>query len=351
VDVDEEMIDDEAAEEEEEDALADGMLENQRRIDRLVREHLSTSDGLQLLAPNDLSAALDDFVNRDEKAAISKLCQTRLKAVQMSVNADDQENTDDIDRLTSKIYEAVKVQLNKPSKHKPVMDENTAPPPQMSKKRPRASATAVDDDEDATPAATAEDGEPTQPATQKKPPRRRASANPRTPAPPLVGDDFDDEIEDSDAEVIPLSAPMTKSTQPSRATAIASTRRKQNAAKRPVARDDAPSDSDDSFNIDDEVIEASDDDEVVEASPPARGRKRAVVPAATKPAAKKAKPAAKPPARRAKVTRGRAARGDDSGDDVDEIIAPSRRSARATQNTSTQGTQNTWGRSRRSSGA
>ena len=65
VDVDEDMIDEEAAALEEEDDLADGMLENQRRIDRLVREHLSTSDGLQLLTPNYLSAALYDFVNRD----------------------------------------------------------------------------------------------------------------------------------------------------------------------------------------------------------------------------------------------------------------------------------------------
>ena len=349
VDVDEDMIDQEAAALEEEDALADGMLENQRRIDRLVREHLSTSDGLQLLTPNDLSAALDDFVNRDEKAAISKLCQTRLKAVQTSVNADDQENTDDVDRLTSKIYEAVKVQLNKPSKHKPVMDENTAPPPpQASKKRARVSTAAVEND-DAAPTATVEDAEPTQPATQKKQrTQRRASAKPPTPEPPRVDDDSDDEIEDSDADVIPLSAPVEKSTRPSRAAAIASTRVKRNAAKKPVVRDDAPSDSDDSFIVDDEVIEASDEDEVIDASPPARGRKRA---AATKPATKKAKPAAKPPTGRAKATRGRAATGDDSGDDVDEIIAPSRRGTRGTQNTSTQGTQNTWGRSRRSSGA
>lgn len=344
-------IDDDMAQEDElgmeEEAQAEGLLEDQRRIDRLVREHLSASEGLQLLTSNDLSAALDDFVNRDEKTAIAKLCSTRLKDVQTSVNAEAQ-NADDPTQLMTKIQEAVQLQMKKPTKHKPVLEENandgtSAAAP---KRRGRASTAAApaDVENEAAAANDAPTQPPTQKATQKKPAAtRRAPAKKKTPTPePEVISDFDDEdeIEDSDADVIPLSQPVKTAARPSRAAAIASTRamRKQT----PSSPNEVP-DSEDEFDADDEVIEASDSEDDVGIAP-ARGRKRAA------PAAKKA-PAKKPRATtsRAKVP-ARRATGDDSGDDVDDVAPTRGRSTRGTQNT--QGTQNTtqnntWGRSRR----
>lgn len=325
---------------------ANGAMENQRRIDRLVREHLSASEGLRLLAPTDLSAALDDFVNKDEKAAISQLCQRRLKAVQTSVNADNL-HENDADALLSKIYEAVKAQMSKPSKRKPVMDEATepevaaeAPLATRTNRRGRASV-AVDVDSEA----------PTQKKTPAK--RRPAAAKPPRPAtrPATRGDDAfdDDDIEDdSDVEVIPLSNPAPRPPRPSRAAAaVASTRVRRNAA----AAKDAAEDSDDSFDVDDEVIEASDEEEVI--AMPTRGKKRAAAPPtrATQRKTKATKTTTAAASRAKKTTRRtNGAAGDDSGDDVDEVVAPTRggRSTRGTQNT--QATQNTWGRTRRSTG-
>ena len=325
---------------------ANGAMENQRRIDRLVREHLSASEGLRLLAPTDLSAALDDFVNKDEKAAIAQLCQRRLKAVQTSVNADNL-HENDADALLSKIYEAVKAQMSKPSKRKPVMDEATepevaaeAPLATRTNRRGRASV-AVDVDSEA----------PTQKKTPAK--RRPAAAKPPRPAtrPATRGDDAfdDDDIEDdSDVEVIPLSNPAPRPPRPSRAAAaVASTRVRRNAA----AAKDAAEDSDDSFDVDDEVIEASDEEEVI--AMPTRGKKRAAAPPtrATQRKTKATKTTTAAASRAKKTTRRtNGAAGDDSGDDVDEVVAPTRggRSTRGTQNT--QATQNTWGRTRRSTG-
>jgi len=309
---------------------ANGAIENQRRIDRLVREHLSASEGLRLLAPTDLSAALDDFVNKDERAAIAQLCQRRLKAVQTSVNAENL-HENDADALLSKIYEAVKAQMSKPSKRKPVMDEVTeqavaaeAPLATRTNRRGRASV-AVDVDSEAP--------------TQKKTPAKRR------------GDDAfdDDDIEDdSDVEVIPLSNPAPRPPRPSRAAAaVASTRVRRNAA----AAKDAAEDSDDSFDVDDEVIEASDEEEVI--AMPTRGKKRAAAPPtrATQRKTKATKTTTAAASRAKKTTRRtNGTAGDDSGDDVDEVVAPTRdgRSTRGTQNT--QATQNTWGRTRRSTG-
>lgn len=335
-DLGEETANAEEAELEEADVGGEG-VEDQRRIDKLVREHLADSDGLQLLTSHDLSAALDDFVNRDEKAAIAQLCATRLKDVQQTVNADDQELvSDDVDGLISKIYEAVKEQLKKPMKHKLVMDENVEQPA-TKKGRGRQSAAVATT---VPPVANEEDAQ-TQPATQKRiqtkrsPPKRQVIE----PIDTKSDDDFDtfddDDIEDSDDEVIPLSNPAQKSTRASRATAIASTRVKKKAASIAAAAA-AASDSDKSFDADDDVIEPSDDENVVVA---ARGRKRAAA-ATVKSTQKKAK----------KQTAGRRSQrsaltpGEDSGDDVDELVAPSRsRSARGTQSA----TQNTWGRTRR----
>ena len=313
----------------EEDDIADGALEDQRRIDRLVREHLGDSDGLQLLTPHDLSAALDDFVNRDEKAAISQLCSQRLKAVQTSVNADEQTD-DDVDNLVNKIYEAVKEQLKKPSKHKTVMDENTEPKTVV-KKCGQGAAPAVTKINDELLGV--------EPPTQKRVPARQAISK-KVEAPLGAfdrGDESDDIIEDSDNEVIPLSNPIQKPVKASRATAIASTRAKRNAAKKLTVPTDVVSDSDDSFNVEDEDIEASDDDAPI-ALPAARGRKR---PAMTSTSKTQKKTKTHRPSKKA-------APDDDSGDEVDDVAAPpiSRRSMRGTQGT-TQGTQNTWGRSRR----
>ena len=316
---------------------ANGAMENQRRIDRLVREHLSASEGLQLLAPTDLSAALDDFVNKDEKTAIVQLCQRRLKAVQTSVNADNS-HENDADVLLSKINEAVKAQMSKPSKRKPVMDEATeeavaseVPLATTTNRRGRASV-AVGIDSEAP--------------TQKKTPAKRRAAAPQLP--PRGGDGFDDDDieDDSDVEVIPLSNPAPRPPRPSRAAAaVASTRVRRNAA----ATKDAAEDSDDSFDVNDEVIEASDDEDVI--AMPTRGKKRAATPPTR--ATQRATKATKTTASRAKKTptrRTNATAGDDSGDDVDEVVAPTRggRSTRGTQNTQT--TQNTWGRTRRSTG-
>lgn len=334
-------IDEEMAEgvdaEYEEDPQADGMLENQRRIDRLVREHLSTSEGLQLLTPNDLSAALDDFVNRDEKAAISKLCQTRLKAIQTSVNADER-GTDDVSELLSKIHDAVQVQLKKPSKHKPVMDENTAPKNAPGGGR-STGATASRKPTSPAPETALEpvvEQAPEPPRAQTKTPAHRAPTTRRKStarSEPVVDVVSDDEIEDSDVEEIPMSNPVTKS-RPTRAATIASMRNKKMAA---VAED-----SDDSFDEADEVIDASDED--IAPAPSTRGRKRPA-PAPTKTPKRKA---AKPPSGRARSTRAATAVDDDSGDDVDEIVAPSRTRATRTASGMTQGgTQSTWGRSRR----
>jgi len=335
--VDEEMADGVDAEYEE-DPQADGMLENQRRIDRLVREHLSTSEGLQLLTPNDLSAALDDFVNRDEKAAISKLCQTRLKAIQTSVNADER-GTDDVSELLSKIHDAVQVQLKKPSKHKPVMDENTAPK-NAARDDKSTGATASRKPTSAAPETALEpvvEQVPELPRAQAKTPVRRAPATRRKStaiSEPIVDVVSDDEIEDSDIEEIPMSNPVTKS-RPTRAATIASMRNKKKMTA--VAED-----SDDSFDEADEVIDASDED--VAPAPSTRGRKRPAH-APTKTPKRKA---AKPPSGRARSTRAATTVDDDSGDDVDEIVAPSRTRATRTASGMTQGgTQSTWGRSRR----
>jgi double-strand break repair protein MRE11 len=335
--IDDEMADDVDAEYEE-DPQADGMLENQRRIDRLVREHLSTSEGLQLLTPNDLSAALDDFVNRDEKAAISKLCQTRLKAIQTSVNADER-GTDDVSELLSKIHDAVQVQLKKPSKHKPVMDENTAPKNAAGGGRSTGATVSRKPTSPARETALEPVVEqaPEPPRAQTKTPARRAPATRRKStarSEPVVDVVSDDEIEDSDVEEIPMSNPVTKS-RPTRAATIASMRNKKMTA---VAED-----SDDSFDEADEVIDASDED--IAPAPSTRGRKRPA-PAPTKTPKRKA---AKPPSgRAARSTRAATAVDDDSGDDVDEIVAPSRTRATRTASGMTQGgTQSTWGRSRR----
>lgn len=130
-----------------------------------------------------------------------------------------------------------------------------------------------------------------------------------------------------------MSNPVTKS-RPTRAATIASMRNKKMTA---VAED-----SDDSFDEADEVIDASDED--IAPAPSTRGRKRPA------PALKKTpkRKAAKPPSGRARSTRAATAVDDDSGDDVDEIVAPSRTRATRTASGMTQGgTQSTWGRSRR----
>lgn len=131
-----------------------------------------------------------------------------------------------------------------------------------------------------------------------------------------------------------MSNPVMKS-RPTRAATIASMRNKKMTA---VAED-----SDDSFDGAGEVIDASDED--VEPAPSTRGRKRPA-PAPTKTPKRKA---AKPPSgRAARSTRAATAVDDDSGDDVDEIVAPSRTRATRTASGMTQGgTQSTWGRSRR----
>ncbi|OUS47171.1 Mre11 protein [Ostreococcus tauri] len=286
----------------EEDDIADGALEDQRRIDRLVREHLGDSDGLQLLTPHDLSAALDDF---------------RLKAVQTSVNADEQTD-DDVDNLVNKIYEAVKEQLKKPSKHKPVMDENT-----------ELKTVVKKCGQGAAPAVTKINDEllDVEPPTQKRVPARQAISK-KVEAPLGAfdrGDESDDIIEDSDDEVIPLSNPIQKPVKASRATAMASTRAKRNAVKKLTVPTDVVSDSDDSFNVEDEDIEASAWQEKTRDVNIQNAEENEDAPTVEK-----------------------AAPDDDSGDEVDDVAAPpiSRRSMRGTQGT-TQGTQNTWGRSRR----
>jgi len=295
--------------------VVEGALQDQRRIDKLVREHLA-NDELQLLTSHDLSAALDDFVNRDEKAAIAQLCATRLKDVQQTVNADDEERfSDNVDKLVSKIYEAVKEQLKKPMKRKLVMDENVEQPTTTTKKsRSRQNATTAST---APQLSVHEDA-------QKRAPSKRSAAKRQAIE---ASESKDDDIEDSDDEVIPLSNPAQKLTRASRATVIASTRVKKKAASVTPR-----SDSDASFDEDDEIIEPSDDENVVAS----RGRKRAAA-ATAKPARRKSNTAA--------TAKRRMTAGHDSGDDVDdEVVAPSRsRSARGTQST----TQNTWGRSRR----
>ena len=65
-----------------EDALGNPQLADQRRIEALVNQNLSK--GLQMLSEDDLSNALDDFVNRDA-GAISKLIEQRLKETQALV--------------------------------------------------------------------------------------------------------------------------------------------------------------------------------------------------------------------------------------------------------------------------
>ena len=233
-------------------------------------------------------------------------------------------------RILRKRFTLFALQLKKPSKHKTVMDENTEPKTVV-KKCGQGAAPAVTKINDELLGV--------EPPTQKRVPARQAISK-KVEAPLGAfdrGDESDDIIEDSDDEVIPLSNPIQKPVKASRATAIASTRAKRNAAKKLTVPTDVVSDSDDSFNVEDEDIEASDDDAPI-ALPAARGRKR---PAMTSTSKTQKKTKTHRPSKKA-------APDDDSGDEVDDVAAPpiSRRSMRGTQGT-TQGTQNTWGRSRR----
>jgi double-strand break repair protein MRE11 len=76
---------------EDEETIGNPQLQDQRRIEQLVNSNLTS--GLQLLSENDMSNALDDFVNRDT-TAIHNLIQQRLAETQALV-----EEEGDVDEL------------------------------------------------------------------------------------------------------------------------------------------------------------------------------------------------------------------------------------------------------------
>ena len=104
-----------------EDALGNPQLADQRRIEALVNQNLSK--GLQMLSEDDLSNALDDFVNRDA-GAISKLIEQRLKETQALV----EEAHEFVDEMTRRSASATRC-IN-------------APPPPRARQRARTRAGA-----------------------------------------------------------------------------------------------------------------------------------------------------------------------------------------------------------------
>lgn len=78
-----------------EDIIGNPTMQDQMRIEQLVAQNLTT--GLQLLSENDLSNALDDFVNRD-KSALENLIKDRLKETQRFV---EENAADEAERITA----------------------------------------------------------------------------------------------------------------------------------------------------------------------------------------------------------------------------------------------------------
>ena len=74
-----------ADEDEDEELINNPAVQDQKRIEKLVSDNLSA--GLQLLSENDLSNALDDFVNRDASAIVN-LVKQRLKETQTLAEED-----------------------------------------------------------------------------------------------------------------------------------------------------------------------------------------------------------------------------------------------------------------------
>ena len=88
----------------EEETIGNPQMQDQRRIENLVSVNLTK--GLQLLSENDLSNALDDFVNRDP-SAISKLVERRMKETQALVDQEAAADVESDDEMTEHIRKAV----------------------------------------------------------------------------------------------------------------------------------------------------------------------------------------------------------------------------------------------------
>ena len=88
----------------EEETIGNPLMADQRRIENLVSANLAK--GLQLLSENDLSNALDDFVNRDP-GAISKLVERRVKETQALVDREAAADVESDDEMAEHIRKAV----------------------------------------------------------------------------------------------------------------------------------------------------------------------------------------------------------------------------------------------------
>ena len=319
----------------EEEAVGNPVMADQRRIENLVSANLAK--GLQLLSENDLSNALDDFVNRDP-SAISRLVERRMKETQALVDQEAAADVESDEEMTEHIRKAVAE-----SAARAAPTERAAAAAAAEANAPDAAAAANAERERVSRAmaagAAADAGASADAPTATRAPRNAfealgAGARGRRGADPAPSA--------TQATAAPAPSQMTaKSVAPRARRSTAATKPPRGARSRGAAEEDSGDDvisQDDSGDGDD----SGDDDDVIPMSAPAskgRGGGRARPTRAA--AAAKAAAATRGGRRAAPETEDAYAFADssdeddddavsDSGDDVEEIrtTGPSGRGAK-----------------------
>jgi len=226
-------------EEEEELVGVDPQASEHRRIDALVAQNLPAT--LQILGEAELVAALEEFVQRDEKNALAEAVSKSLKESQKRAAALVGPDTDDKafgQAINDAVHDfkAKKAAAGGAAAHATPMEEDGAGPATKAAK-PRAAAAAAPPKEAAKQttikAALGRAGE----APARKPPPRRAAATPKSYAEGAADDPIDDDeeddfgpaavrqaaaegAEDDEDEILEVEAPPKKRKAPEPAKAV-----------------------------------------------------------------------------------------------------------------------------------